>query len=504
MKTAFLRIVTCLLFPCLCFSQERKETISVQYKSGKYNLTNHQKLQLLQWWNDAAKSEEIKSISINGYSDSIGRKATNLILCKRRTNAVASYLADSLDMPLALIKQQPFGESNPTYSNATQKGRALNRRTDIIVELEPLVKTPGNVVLPLEETDKTDISNLYRKLAEPPQTFCIDVGQDTFLVGKKGTIIHYKANTIKFPDHQPCSCITIELNEYYDKDGLILNNLTTTSNGQPLESAGMIKLNGKCNGEQFDLSNGEYLTVMMPADNPQEGMKLFSANRLNQEDYLNWKLAPNDSSDLQVFDPHKWQWRDELGDGSRGGLPKCHFFFCKIRRFVQGIFGGGPKKDEENDMANNQLIGAEKNAFKDFTDKGSLGKAVALSESNLNKGALKYYVYKNYNWDYRNIDRYIVGYTFTTFIVKNKPYVHTDIKLIYKFSKSVVPANEKNDVYNFFSVLNHQEVWLVGLRYMNDEIYLALKEENTRKGSSVLEFNKVTLEELKDKLKVLN
>jgi outer membrane protein OmpA-like peptidoglycan-associated protein len=67
---------------------------------------------------------------ILGYTDNIGSIQSNLLLSKRRAQAVADYLF-SRGVARSKMKIVPMGEANPVVSNRTAAGRAINRRVEI-------------------------------------------------------------------------------------------------------------------------------------------------------------------------------------------------------------------------------------------------------------------------------------------------------------------------------------------------------------------------------------
>jgi outer membrane protein OmpA-like peptidoglycan-associated protein len=72
------------------------------------------------------------TVSVDGYTDSIGTEEYNQALSLRRANAVKSYL-ERQGVPAGRMTVRGFGESNPVASNATPEGRAQNRRVELIV-----------------------------------------------------------------------------------------------------------------------------------------------------------------------------------------------------------------------------------------------------------------------------------------------------------------------------------------------------------------------------------
>lgn len=76
------------------------------------------------------KSSSTMQIEISGYTDSIGTKAYNDKLSGKRAEAVAAYLIKKSDVDKSRVTTRYFGESKPVSTNATAKGRELNRRVE--------------------------------------------------------------------------------------------------------------------------------------------------------------------------------------------------------------------------------------------------------------------------------------------------------------------------------------------------------------------------------------
>jgi OOP family OmpA-OmpF porin len=79
-----------------------------------------------------AKGARVVDIDIIGHTDSDGTEEYNQDLSVRRAQAVMDYLV-SEDVDASIIDVSGQGELNPIASNATQEGRAENRRVDILV-----------------------------------------------------------------------------------------------------------------------------------------------------------------------------------------------------------------------------------------------------------------------------------------------------------------------------------------------------------------------------------
>lgn len=73
-----------------------------------------------------------RTLLVQGYCDSDGNEAYNIDLAKRRCETVKNALI-RLGIASELIEIQVHGESNPAESNATEKGKAANRRVIVSV-----------------------------------------------------------------------------------------------------------------------------------------------------------------------------------------------------------------------------------------------------------------------------------------------------------------------------------------------------------------------------------
>lgn len=72
---------------------------------------------------------------VRGHTDNVGSNDYNLLLSKRRADAVAKALAEG-GYPAEKIDAKGLASSVPVAENATADGRAKNRRVVIIVQLQ--------------------------------------------------------------------------------------------------------------------------------------------------------------------------------------------------------------------------------------------------------------------------------------------------------------------------------------------------------------------------------
>jgi outer membrane protein OmpA-like peptidoglycan-associated protein len=86
---------------------------------------------VLKMISDALKGNPDIRVSIEAYTDNIGRSDDNVILSNNRATAFANALAaEGIDA--SRMEPKGFGEESPVASNETVEGRALNNRIEII------------------------------------------------------------------------------------------------------------------------------------------------------------------------------------------------------------------------------------------------------------------------------------------------------------------------------------------------------------------------------------
>ncbi len=71
-------------------------------------------------------------VYVCGHTDSTGRAQHNLKLSLERANAVSAFL-ESHGVPRNRMRDQGFGADYPLDTNDTPEGRALNRRTELVL-----------------------------------------------------------------------------------------------------------------------------------------------------------------------------------------------------------------------------------------------------------------------------------------------------------------------------------------------------------------------------------
>lgn len=116
------------------FSKEKrvlKEAYdNLQFETGKAVIKEESKPSL----NELAEylNSNNYTLTLIGHTDNVGSEADNLVLSKKRADAVRNYLISKevADVRITTIGK---GESEPLVSNETAQGREKNRRVEFII-----------------------------------------------------------------------------------------------------------------------------------------------------------------------------------------------------------------------------------------------------------------------------------------------------------------------------------------------------------------------------------
>lgn len=86
---------------------------------------------------DFMKQYRQTSSTVEGHTDSVGTDAYNQRLSERRAQAVRDVLVNQYGVEANRLEAIGYGESRPVADNATEEGRAINRRVEASVEARP-------------------------------------------------------------------------------------------------------------------------------------------------------------------------------------------------------------------------------------------------------------------------------------------------------------------------------------------------------------------------------
>jgi outer membrane protein OmpA-like peptidoglycan-associated protein len=112
------------------YAPSGKVTVLFGFNKSTLTSSDRQKLDALV---QQVRSLKHYVLQVQGFTDTTGTKQYNLMLSKRRADAVVRYVTLRGNIPLVKIYRMGYGEDAPAHSNRTLRGRELNRRVTVTV-----------------------------------------------------------------------------------------------------------------------------------------------------------------------------------------------------------------------------------------------------------------------------------------------------------------------------------------------------------------------------------
>lgn len=104
----------------------------ILFATNSYALTPKSEF-ILKQFSRFLKENPTITIMVQGHTDDVGDDAQNMQLSKDRANAVQKYL-ENQGIAAARLTSQGFGETKPKVPNTDAAKRAINRRTDFMIQ----------------------------------------------------------------------------------------------------------------------------------------------------------------------------------------------------------------------------------------------------------------------------------------------------------------------------------------------------------------------------------
>lgn len=532
-----------VLLLCLCtFRLFAQDTLhfTVYFDVDKSGLSSAEKVRI-QEFVGSLDGRTVTGIRLTGHTDADAGNAYNQNLSKARVNTVMSFLQST---PWSsTIESRWMGEESPLNNNASDDEKRLNRRVEMAVFCQSADETESEGY----------IKDLYNLLEQKKQVFCIKPSGDTVLRLEQGTIIYIPADPFGEID---APCIEIRAKEFYKKSDMILENLSTTSNGQLLESAGMVYLEAMLNRESLNLAPGKKVLVMMPADSLRDDMQAFFGERDPHTDLMNWTADEEENFGVLRIPPG--EGCDRLGDLPVDNCERCRFLPCRTKRIDEGLKGVFIKGQHQANKAFRKCQRALRrsrrvtNVITPLTDQMALAcaeldslfekygvtnrrelmeamnkeamdkygvKTLAQLQDTLRKiklneienkllsgkidqRDLQYYLYNTSRLGWINTDAFskLAGnrITMNTDMPVGPQY---DCKAVFTGVRGILPSNAAGNHFQFYYVPKANEIWLIGMRFENHQASLSMKRTKTSESVEMAPFREVTLEELKEALR---
>lgn len=252
-------------FTCLTASaQNVNKKISVLFETDKYELSQEAKKTIDAFLENIPPDDDSFELQISGHTDSDGMEGYNLVLSKRRAQAVQEYLKEkNVEKQLVVIEHK--GEYQPVKPNNNAKNKQANRR----VEISLAYRYYKNI----EEVESALHKNHTHTFEVNPNTqhlFTTPAG--TRIAVRPGSFVDAKGKPVK-------EKVLLSITEAYDYTAMAALGLSTVSNGKLLESGGMFKLDAVAeNGKPVSINPQSGILIAAPNNDVKDDMQLFTSN----------------------------------------------------------------------------------------------------------------------------------------------------------------------------------------------------------------------------------
>lgn len=164
------------------------------------------------------------------------------------------------------------------------------------------MKTIGNIALLIfiiaalakcTEPNSHSISKVsendpFKTTVVESQFYTVEIEEPAVISGTKGTRIVILDGSLLDESGLPVAgSVDVELSEAYLLSDMLLSNLTTTSNGELLETDGMIYINFRQDGKELRINPDKPIYIEMPTNKKKDGMQVYSGLR-DENGNMNW------------------------------------------------------------------------------------------------------------------------------------------------------------------------------------------------------------------------
>lgn len=371
------------------------------------------------------------------------------------------------------------------------------------------------------QTTEKNVTDVFTKVYNTDnittQGYTISTDKDTVLKGRQGTTLRIDKNTFVNSKGEPVSGnVTIELKEALNPLDMVLGNLTTTTNGQFLQTGGMVYVNATSGSEQLQIAADKSIGVSVPSDTVLAGMSVFEGKK--DSTGINWvNPVPIEqpSVGIVVVDSSSTEWRITEG--------QCNFWYYadgyrEIPTEVNDYFeercstGKGLKIKEDSSME----IGKYMVHMVRDDDRGKFinYEPVPVKGTNMYQEDLNLtYTFSMKELGWANIDRLYENPKTqpVNLIVNVKNYA--DFDMVYTtmaIEKMYLPGYQKKDNTYCFTHGDDEQTMLpidevttiIATAYKGEKAYFAIQKFTLGKTQTInLKLEETTLDNLKKKLK---
>lgn len=523
----FIVLIVLVCIPSSLLAQTESYILHFGFDSS--NLTTAHKEVLTQAMADFNPDQ--CTVDITGHTDTTGNLEYNRLLSEERAVSVRAFLTGQ-GVAATKTTIDFLGETHPVDPGAPE----MNRRVEVRITCPE---------------SSSDIRDLFAMLAPPEETFTVNVDRDTVLVTEQGTLLYVRKNSFGIPPLVPDRNVKLLVRDRQKKSSLVLENITTVSPGGVVYTSQlMINIDARYQGYRPALK--KEITVFSPADTISPGLRYLNGIAVGDDQHIEWNDPNVGRSPVYSYRTGFSSRRTMLllpdtieldtvfksqHSFYRYNYPPCEFTckicgwgvmyntkMCKRLRAERDILKDSTlmmktKVDSvvRYQIPRNEYIGRSRiNARNRWTttykevrivSKKIVGYIEEIDTSMLRDAAgtgQEYYSFvANYGWS--NLDWTYKIPDPVNFSVNIKPEKNTYLSVVFKKRRSIVPLYSNNEKYAYHSLPRGEAAWLIGMHYEDEQPSFALREIIiTEEGIDHLDFEELSISELKERLKVMD
>ncbi|HUM47504.1 MAG TPA: energy transducer TonB, partial [Chitinophagales bacterium] len=426
----------------------------------------------------------------------------------------------------------------------------VNRST--IVRDLPAHSVYNSKVSSIHSATVIESDDIYKYFEKTTEVFLLKTGMDTTIICAEGTSLMISAGSFISEEtgQEIEGIIQVSVKEYYKISDILLAKLSTTSNGELLETGGMIHISVSANNERCVLKPGKSVGIGFPAVEKKEGMQLYSGQWKNDHQ-INWEVVPwpYDSeticfpvSQMPVYPGGQKNMRAFIiktirypekakADGIRGTVfismvvqkdsfidevkvergidPECDQVVLaavkKLSRFIPGTENGVPV-----DVKLVLPVRFSADGDPSYDTGFRTGFDQTYNDTTINEAPsyqINRYLFSKTQLGWINCDRFwkYDGAPKVNFVVQINGETNCNSTIIFHRFKAIMSGTTSGNFSAFNAIPSGEAITLIAVKYMNNQPYLALKETVT---SSITEhelvFQPVNFQLLKSAMKKLD
>lgn len=250
-------MTVCLFYLCTANAKTTTSEISLRFDTDIDQLDDANQKKLKEFLSAYSVDDDL-TIIVRGHADKRGSNAYNLDLSDRRATTVTSLLTGEGFCDIGIVTEA-FGEQKPI--DGTGQNLADNRRVDVIIKHHEIES----------EAELLEILGSNNDLQKE-----INLTEENVIKSERGTIIGLPANCFMNDKGEHVADAILSITEALSYQDFLAEGLATISNGQMLESGGMLKIEAlSSTGEKLSLDPNKPITISLPTAFKEPGMTLF-------------------------------------------------------------------------------------------------------------------------------------------------------------------------------------------------------------------------------------